>query len=192
MNYYLDISLLPDAEIGLHFLWEKVFQQIHLGLAAILDGNGRCGIGVGLPAYDSNLHTLGNKLRLFAESAAVLEGFNARHCLSRLSDYVHVTGVRPVPERVKSYGCFFRIQPKSNKLRLARRKAKHEKISVEQALARLDKVVEQRTDAPFVWMKSLSSGERFRLFVGFAEAAGPSCLGFNAYGLSRNSTVPIF
>lgn len=192
MNYYLDITLLPDAEIGLYFLWEKVYQQIHLGLVEMQDITGKIPVGIALPAYDAEAHQLGNKLRLLTENEAHLENLNASHWLSRLSDYVHVTGIRQVPTGVQIYACYPRLQPKSNNARLARRKAKRENISVEQALAAFEKHPEQRIDSPYVWIKSQSSGERFRLFIGYVQAIQRPSAGFSAYGLSSHSSVPIF
>lgn len=192
MNYYLDITLLPDAEIGPHFLWEKVYQQIHLGLATIQDGNGTVPIGIALPGYNAGQHRLGDKLRLLAETSERLEAFNAGQWLNRLSDYVHLTGIRDVPDRIQAHACYMRIQPKSNNARLARRKAKRENTSIGQALAMLENYPERRTDAPYVWIKSQSSGERFRLFIGYAEREEANHGGFSSYGLSRQSTVPVF
>ncbi|MGZ8159536.1 MAG: type I-F CRISPR-associated endoribonuclease Cas6/Csy4 [Methylobacter sp.] len=192
MNHYQDITLLPDAEIGLHFVWEKVYQQIHLGLVEMQDSNGKLPIGIALPAYNADQHQLGNKLRLLAETEAELQRFNAQQWLSRLSDYVHLTGIRNVPGRIQTHASYFRIQPKSSNARLARRKAQRENSSVEQALAALENIQEQRSDAPYVWVKSQSSGERFRLFIGYVEVSESGSKGFNAYGLSRQSSVPVF
>jgi CRISPR-associated endonuclease Csy4 len=192
MNHYQDITLLPDAEIGLHFVWEKVYRQIHLGLVEMQDENGKLPIGIALPGYNADKHQLGNKLRLLAETEAQLVRFNAQQWLSRLSDYAHLTGIREVPGQIQTYASYYRIQPKSNNARLARRKAKRENTSVEAALAALEQFNEQRTDAPYVWLKSQSSSERFRLFIGHVEVSGPISQGFNAYGLSRKSSVPVF
>jgi len=192
MNHYQDITLLPDADIGLHFVWEKVYRQIHLGLVEMQDSNGKLPIGIALPGYNADKHQLGNKLRLLAETEAQLASFNAQQWLSRLSDYVHLTGIREVPSRIQSYASYYRIQPKSSNARLARRKAKRENSSVEEALEALEKFPEQRTDAPYVRIKSQSSGERFRLFIGCVEVSEPVNQGFNAYGLSRQSSVPVF
>jgi CRISPR-associated endonuclease Csy4 len=192
MNHYQEITLQPDADIGLHFLWEKVYRQIHLGLVEMQDGNGKVPIGIALPGYHADKHQLGDKLRLLAETEAQLERFNAKQWLSRLGDYVHLTGIRNVPERIQTHACYYRIQLKTSNARLARRKAKRENISVEQALAALEKFPEQRSNAPYIQIKSLSNGERFRLFISYVEVTEPVNAGFNVYGLSRHSSVPIF
>ncbi len=87
MKHYQDITLLPDADIGQHFVWEKVYQQIHLGLVEMQDESGKLPIGIALPGYNADKHQLGNKLRLLAETEAQLVSFNAQQWLSRLSDY---------------------------------------------------------------------------------------------------------
>ncbi|MDD1606476.1 MAG: type I-F CRISPR-associated endoribonuclease Cas6/Csy4 [Methylococcaceae bacterium] len=194
MNYYLEITLLPDTEISPYFLWQKVYQKIHLGLVNVQDSHGKVPIGVSFPAYDAKKHQLGHKLRLFAESEQQLEKFNMRHCLNDLSDYTHLTRVRAVPTGIiTSYASYYRIQPKSSNERLARRKAKHEKISLEQAISLQETYPEQRTDAPYINLKSQSNGERFHLFIGYIEQQkANNSEGFSSYGLSKQSTVPIF
>jgi len=32
MKWYIDLTLLPESEIPIYFLWEKVYQQLHLAL----------------------------------------------------------------------------------------------------------------------------------------------------------------
>jgi len=51
MNYYQDLSLLAQEEINIHFLWSKIFQQIHLGLVEMQDEQGRVPIGLSFPEY---------------------------------------------------------------------------------------------------------------------------------------------
>ena len=67
MKYYQEISLLPNVDIGLYFLWQKVFQQIHLALVEN-KGTEKAGeVGVAFPEYNANKFSLGTKLRLLAE-----------------------------------------------------------------------------------------------------------------------------
>ncbi|WP_031431429.1 type I-F CRISPR-associated endoribonuclease Cas6/Csy4 [Methylomicrobium agile] len=195
MKVYQDINLLPDAEIGLHFLWEKVYQQVHLALVEMQDADGKVPIGIALPAYDAENRRLGHKLRLLAETERQLEQCNVREWLSRLSDYVHLTQIRAIPDRVRTHAYYRRIQSKSSSARLARlarRKAERENIGIELAIATFENCVEQRIEAPFVWMKSQSSGERFRLFIEYVETGEPTKGGFSTYGLSHSSSVPVF
>ena len=201
MTVYLEITLLPDMDISLNFLLQKVYQQLHLKLVDMqressvlsVQKGGLQPIGVSFPKYNSLTNTLGDKIRLFAENIVMLEQFNAKHTFRKLSDYVHVTNIRDVPENVTTFACFQRVQLKSSNARLARRKAKRESISFEEALFKLRSHSEQRTDLPFMSIKSASNGESFRLFVVYSQKTSPSDeFVFSTYGLSDKSTVPIF
>ena len=69
MNAYLEITLLPDVDIALNFLIQKVYQQLHLKFVEMKDGNGSQPVGVSFPKYDTAANTLGDKIRLFAHDA---------------------------------------------------------------------------------------------------------------------------
>jgi CRISPR-associated endonuclease Csy4 len=192
MKYYIEISLLPSADINLNFLWEKVFQQVHLGLVEMKTSNGAVPIGISFPEYNAERHELGRKMRLFAADKLVLETLNAPKWLRRFNDYVHLTRIRPVPDHVSAYASYTRQQSKSSKQRLARRKAKREGIELEQALKLLEDFQEQQLKNPFITMTSQSSGRRFHLFILKKEIEQPIDKGFSSYGLSPSSTVPEF
>ncbi len=203
MKFYVEITLSPDIEasISFNFLWQKVYQQLHLKFVEMKDestspsppfeGGSLQPIGVSFPHYDAKANTLGDNIRLFASDFEILERFNARQTLKKFIDYVHVTNIRNVPSNVK-YGCFQRLQLKTSNLRLARRKAKRENIDVESVLSNFQRVEELKMP-PFVWIQSASNGEKFKLFVVYNELANDNCAaGFGTYGLSGESTVPIF
>jgi CRISPR-associated endonuclease Csy4 len=197
MQYYQEITLLPNPEVGLNFLWTKVFQQIHLGLVEIQDVQKQVPIGVSFPAYSAEKPaSLGDKCRLFADDEAMLERFDAKKWLARLSDYVHCTGIRPVPAKRSGYAVYRRVQPKNNTHRLARRYAKRHEIGLEQALRHYQGRSPASTQSPFIRLRSLSSGEMFCLFISktsVAEAIDNSgCRCFSTYGLSATRTVPEF
>src|SRR5579872_5488350 len=103
MKYYLDIQLLSLADIDHHFLWEKVYKQIHLGLVDIKDSNGLSNIGVAFPEYNLEQLALGTKLRLLAPDKKMLEDFNIKKCLNTLSDYIHIENIREIPSHIKNY-----------------------------------------------------------------------------------------
>jgi len=193
MKYYLDITLLPSADIPLYFLWEKVYQQLHLALVNIRQPDGRVAVGVSFPEYDVEKFQLGSKLRVFSPSQAELENLNLQSWLSRLSDYVHLTRIRPVPEAICGYACFKRIQTKSNNDRLARRKAKREGMSYQQAQAFYKEYKEKYSRAPYIQMKSQSSGEQYRLMIAQIDMKESSAIKkFSTYGLSTESAIPVF
>jgi len=192
MNYYIEITLIPSADIGIYFIMEKTFRQIHLGLIKMQSPTGKVPIGISFPEYDLEKNRLGGKIRLFATKEPVLEKLDVSKCLGNLTDYVHVTGIRMVPEKVSSYVGYARQQPKSSNIRMARRKAKREGIKFEQALQILDGYEEQRVKTPFINITSQSSKQRFRLFVLRRDAMELINDGFSCYGLSSKSTVPEF
>lgn len=192
MKYYVEITLLPSVDIGLFFLWEKVFQKIHIELVKMKTSNGKVPIGISFPEYDAENNRLGSKLRLFATDEAILEKLDVRKCLNSFTDYVYLTRVRPVPDNVSKYVCYKRQQPKSSNERLARRKSKREGITPEQALKILERYPEQRVKTPFINMGSQSSKQRFKLFVLKQDAGQLVNDGFTCYGLSSKSTVPEF
>jgi CRISPR-associated endonuclease Csy4 len=193
VKYYIDITLLANADIAIHFLWQRVYQQIHLGLVEIQGDDNKTPIGIAFPEYNEARHQLGSKLRLFAKDQATLQNFDAQRWLSRLSDYVHITSIREVPVKIAKYACFYRIHVKSSNARMARRKARREGISENQALLALGDRQEKLSKAPYLRINSQSSGEKFRLFIGCMEQHnGDSSNGFSSYGLSRESPVPVF
>ena len=195
MSTYLEITLLPNAEISTNFLWSKVFQQIHLGLVEMQDEQKQVPIGISFPNYEiseKNI-SLGEKLRLFADSESTLVQFNSKYWLSRLSDYVHCTSIRPVPEKnITGYASYQREQPQNNKERLARRYATRHQISYEQALKRYSSMKPKITAAPFIQLKSLSTNQPFRLWIKKMTVSGLMNRKFSTYGLSPRSSVPEF
>jgi CRISPR-associated endonuclease Csy4 len=212
MKYFLEITLLPNEEIPIHFLWSKVFQQIHLGLVEMQDNQKRVPIGVSFPGYVANdqYNVLCSKLRLFAQDEAILARFDAAKWLDRLSDYVLCTSIRPVPEMLKGYAIYQRRQPKTNPERLARRYAKRHGLDFETALNatvqvrseggnagyptafRYCEMPRQSVALPFIRLKSLSTGQPFCLWIEKSAVAEPVAGGFSCYGLSVRSTVPEF
>lgn len=197
MKSYVDITLLPDADIALYFLWSKVYQQIHLALVEAQDHNKTVNFGVAFPEYQydeqNHKYTLGSKLRLFAHSESALQALDLRKWLARLSDYVYLTQIRPVPEKVEQFAFFKRLQPKNNIARLARRKARFAGISFDEAMAYYKDRKEVYSQAPFVRIRSLSSDSQYRLLIAKEETdTTDSANGFSTYGLSASSAVPLF
>ena len=199
MKYYQDITLLPDPETDLYFLWKKVYQQIHLALVEIKGEGNRVGVGVGFPKYvygKSRKH-LGNKLRLFASTEAELNQLNAEKWLERLQDYAHLTKPRAVPNKTEHVS-FARKQIKSLE-KIAKRRAEHLNISYDEALAFLMNAGRSdECDLPFIQMESLSSESsstsrnRFPLFVERKRVDKSMGGRFDCYGLSKTATVPWF
>jgi CRISPR-associated endonuclease Csy4 len=194
MNYYLEITILPNSDTNLFSLWSKVFQQIHLGLVEIQDNQNQVPIGVSFPEYvvREKYSLLGGKCRLFAQDETTLAGFDTAKWLGSLSDYVHCTSIRPVPEKIKGYAIYQREQPKTNKERLARRYAARHNESYDEALQRYHAMAHQSISMPFIRLKSLSSDQTFCLWVKKTLVSEPSGTTYSTYGLSAKATVPEF
>ncbi|MBT3716384.1 MAG: type I-F CRISPR-associated endoribonuclease Cas6/Csy4 [Deltaproteobacteria bacterium] len=199
MDYYQEITIIQNVEANLGFLWEKVFQQVHLALTENKTETDTSEVGVSFPEYKQGNFPLGAKLRLFAQTEKQLQQLNLLKWLNRLSDYTHSTSIREVPESVKQFAVFSRKQFNTNPLRLAKRRAKRKGESLEQALEYYSSFKDKETKLPFINMVSLSSKQknRFRLFVEMELVNNPSGGVFNCYGLScsysgKPATVPWF
>jgi len=193
MYYYQEISLLPSAEdIGLYFIWEKVYQQIHLALVENKKPDNTSAIGVAFPEYNDSHYFLGKKLRLFAEQEQILKQMQCEKWLNRLRDYVHVSEIRSVPEKLSGFACFKHIKFKGNKEKLARRRAKRKGETLQQALTHYENFEEQRSKLPYINMASQTNGQRFRLFIEKQIKEQPQTGLYSCYGLSNTTTVPLF
>ncbi len=212
MRCYQEITLLPDAEVGLNFIWSKVYQQLHLGFVEIQRADKQIVVGVDFPKYwlNGTKFGLGDKCRLFAADEAALGRFAVPQRLARLSDYVHCTEIRPVPDKVTGYAIYRRERPKTNPERLARRYAKRHGMDLGTALTTTVELQAPTGDAsyptkfsyadmavpsvalPFIRLQSLSGGQTFCLWISKTEATAPVTGSFSAYGLSSVATVPEF
>lgn len=191
MLYYQEITLLPDAETSVNFLWTKVFTQLHIALADRKNKQSRVDIAVSFPEYGEN--TLGTKMRILAESEETLEEFLARKVLRRFSDYVHITGIRPVRLKlIRGWSIYSRWQPDGTAERKARRYVRrHEGVTYEEARKLLK---EKKADdyPPYIQMQSLSNKKEFSLFIEKKDAGEGQKGIIGTYGLSREQAVPEF
>ncbi|WP_445493921.1 type I-F CRISPR-associated endoribonuclease Cas6/Csy4 [Photorhabdus sp. SF281] len=184
MDYYLEIRVLPDLEFSPQTLMDALFAKLHRALGQA--GHGR--IGVSFPRAGK---TLGNTLRIHGSNEA-LQDLQALPWLKGLRDYTEVTDSQPVPQDTQ-YRCVSRVQVKSNAERLRRRSIKKRWLTEEQARQCIPISKEQRTDLPFLSLKSLSSGQSFPLFVEQGPIEDrPTPGAFSSYGLSASATIPWF
>ncbi len=192
MNYYQEISVLPNADIGLYFLWQKFYQQIHLALVENKRADNASAIGLAFPEYDAGKYSLGTKLQLFAEEEKLLEQMCCERWLKRLSDYLYLSHIKPVPEKLAGHACFKHIKPKGNKENLARRRAKRKGETLQQALVHYKDFKKQLSSLPYINMVSQTNGQRFRLFIERRIMEQPQAGLYSCYGLSNTTTVPLF
>lgn len=192
MNYYQEISLLHKANIELCCFWQTLYQQIHLTLVENKTTEDKSAVGVAFPEYDAAEYSLGTKLRLFAEDEQTLEQMQCEKWLNRLGDYVHLSGIRPVPKKTGEYACFSHIKLQGNREKLARRRAKRKEETLQQALAHFTTYEAERSRLPYINMHSATNGQHFRLFIEKQILKHPQAGFYSCYGLSGKSTVPMF
>ena len=191
MKFYRELTLLPQEDVNLYFIWQKLYQQVHLALVENKTAGNASGIGVAFPEYNADKYSLGTKLRLFAEEK-LLEQMECEKWLNRLKDYVHIYPIKPVPEKLAGHTCFKHIKLKGNKEKLARRRAKRKRETLRQALAHFEYFEEQRSKLPYINMTSQTNQQRFRLFIEKQEMEQPQTGLYSCYGLSNTTTVPLF
>lgn len=212
MNYYQEITLLPDADISLGFIWQNVFQQVHLALVDNKVADNQSAIAVSFPEYGKPGFPLGNKLRLFAKEQAGLEKLSIEQWLSRLEDYVHIKGIKSVPNDV-NYVSFTRKQVKSPE-RIERDMQKKAELwaaksgrSRQECLVELEKTKPTSLcSLPFIYLHSQQTKQRspdkrsrFPLFIemndiGIKQEGQFDCYGLNAKLNQQDSlgSVPQF
>lgn len=192
MKYFIEMTLLPNLEIPLYFIWQKLYQQIHLALVENKEQENVSKVGISFPEYNADEFMLGTKLRLFAQDEKALQSIQCEKWLNRLLDYVLVKPIAPVSEELVGHACFKHVKMKGSKEKLARRRAKRKGETFEQALAYFADYKEKQTKLPYINMASQSNGHQFRLFIEKQIAEQPQQGYFSCYGLSHTTTVPLF
>lgn len=219
MKFYQEITVLPNHEVGVNFIFSRLFSQIHLALVSIKeidqDGAEKSPIGISFPEYQmgTKFGIIGSKLRLFAQSESELARLDVNKWLSRLTDYIHISSIREVPQKIEAYAIYARYQPKTNKERIIRRHQKresewqkivnHSKSSIAEVAVAQEKLKkrltrpnlydkESRVREPFIRLKSQSSDREFYLWIKKITANQPNYQKFSTYGLSPTSTLPEF
>lgn len=198
MKHYIELTLIPDLETPVYFLWQKVYQQVHLALVEVKNTDDKVPIGAAFPQYRQV--TLGSKLRLIARSESELAALNLSHWLDRLTDYVHLTSIKTVPVSISEYACFFRINRRKANREKAQTTAERLGITFEAAMSRLEGRSEEQIQAPYIWLNSLSSRSQsgrprqMKLVIGkkAKDQVDENCFEFNTYGLSSRCHVPLF
>lgn len=184
MDHYQEIQVLPDPEFTEETLMAALFAKLHRALGA----RGQGDIGVSFP--DHHLKP-GARLRLHGKREALAE-LEATNWRAGLQDYCQSKQLMPVPP-VQGWRTVSRYQVKSSPERLMRRSVRKGWLTEDQAQQRLQTLPLQRTTLPWLNMKSLSSGQRFLLFIRHGELLPAQVSGtFSSYGLSAQATIPWF
>jgi len=183
MDHYVDIQVLPDPEFLETTLMNELFSKLHRALGK--HGQGK--IGVSFPDHDK---TLGARIRLHGGKKA-LEEFMQTRWIMGMTDYCHVSDVRPVPPRT-SFCTVKRVQAKSAYNKRKRSVAKGW-LDESEAQKRIPVSQQRMLDLPYAQLRSLSNGNRMRVYIEHSKPVQQSVSGsFSAYGLSSTATVPWF
>ena len=108
MNYYQDITLLPDTDIAVGFsLAKRSINKWHIALVENKIADNQSAIAVAFPEYGNGGFPLGNKLRLFAPDQERLEQLDIQKWLNRLTDYVHIKSIKQIDsDKITGYVSF--------------------------------------------------------------------------------------
>lgn len=211
MNYYQEITLLPDPDITLGFLWQKIYQQLHIALVDKKVNQTQSAIAVAFPEYACSAFQLGKKLRLLAAEREQLSQLHIEQWLARFSDYVHIKSIQAVPSQVKPVSYIRQHIKGENRIKQAmlskaqRWSAKTGKPLIE-CLKQLEKTRPQKhSGLPFIWLNSQQTKQQtgkhsqFPLFIKQMERTEAQNGTFTCYGLSQSmsnqeliATVPHF
>lgn len=211
MNYYQEITLLPNPDITLGFLWQKIYQQLHIALVDNKANQTQSAIAVAFPEYACSTFHLGKKLRLLAVEKEQLNQLHIEQWLARFSDYAHIKSVQAVPSQVKPVSYIRQHIKGENRIKQAmlskaqRWSAKTGK-PLTTCLKQLEKTRPQKQcDLPFIWLESQQTKQqtgkhsKFPLFIKQMERTEAQNGPFTCYGLSQSmsnqeliATVPHF
>lgn len=138
MRYYQEIMLIQQPEISLYFIWSKLYMQLHLAFVEHKNEQEKIPYGVSFPQYcvDKKKESvyLGTKIRIFAHSEEELQQLDLHKWCRRLTDYVHISGPREVPQKkITGYAHYFRYNPKINMEDRIRRQAQRHHVSLNEA-----------------------------------------------------------
>lgn len=192
MDYYFEITLLPDAEFMPTMLMSILYAKLHRALVKL----GGDDIGVSFPEYGQKLSEsrkqqwLGTKVRIHG-SRERLDALMNSDWLIGMNDHLRISQINPIPRQVK-YAVFQRVQAKGTIDRIRRRYMRRHNLTDEQVLERIPEVRQTLLKEPFVTIKSQSTEQVFRLFIKMQESPAAKSGTFSTYGLSKDATVPWF
>ena len=200
MKYYIDITLIPDAEAGLGFLWQKVYQQVHIALVDNKVAANESLISIAIVKYADKAFPMGDKLRLLAGEKSALIDLNVTEWLSRFTDYCHVTSIKKVPDNISKFAVYKRKSVKSLHKKAKSRATHLSKPYTEVLSFLINEGKYEDSSLPYVYLESQETKKyvgndgqfKFPLFIEQTITMEPKVGTFDCYGLSKTATVPYF
>ena len=184
MDHYIDIKLLPDAELSETFLMNKVYSKFHKALDDLKSDS----IGVSFPHYRV---MLGDVIRVHGTTEN-LEQLTALKWLARIADYCDSSPIEHVPDGIDGYRNVSRAQTNMSSSKL-RRLLNRKTISPNEVKQYEEKMFSNGLNNPYVELDSSSNGNKYRRYFQFGELSEEGALGvFDRFGLSKTATIPWF
>jgi CRISPR-associated endonuclease Csy4 len=183
MNYYIDITLLPDPEFKATVLLNSLYIKLHKALCDLRSTS----IGISFPKYET---TLGNALRIHGEKP-VLNDLQGLNWIGGMNGYCNVSEITPAPSGVK-YRTVSRVQTTMSNSKL-NRLLKRGSITEEEAKNYRAKMFTKGLDNPYLDLVSGSNSNKHRRYIEFGDLLDEPVAGtFDQFGLSKTATVPWF
>ena len=183
MDYYVDITILPDPEFRATVLLNALYTKLHKALCDIQSTN----IGVSFPKHEV---TLGNILRVHA-SEKDLKNLQELNWIAGMSGYCKESLITLVPEGAK-FRIVSRKQAKTSQAKL-RRLIKRGSMLENEAREYKEKMLSHELDSPYVELMSGSSRQKYRRYINHGELFDLPTPGyFDQFGLSKSATIPWF
>lgn len=196
MNYYLELTIIGNPELTPYQIWSKLYTQLHLAFVEQKDAQDKTVYGVSFPQYrtlaDKKIAYLGYKLRVFAPTEQALSALNLNKWLERLTDYIHISSIRSVPNDIKGYANYYRATPKMILDERITHQAKRHGVPYHKAAERFEGYKEQSLVYPHIQLTSQTNHQSYPLYIGKQAAEVLTDGRFGTYGLSRTSSVPEF
>ncbi len=181
MDYYIDIRILPDAEMRENVLLNKVYTKFHKALTTLHAED----IGISFPGYKVKL---GKILRIHGKRKK-LEKLQKLHWLGGLSGYCNISEIKPIPDNV-SYRVISRIQTTMSPAKYRRLLIRGTITEQEQKQYKA-RMFQKGIDNPFLELESSSNKQLYRRYIQFGEIKKKPVEGkFDTFGLSKTATVP--
>ncbi|MEO0442773.1 MAG: type I-F CRISPR-associated endoribonuclease Cas6/Csy4 [Pseudomonadota bacterium] len=183
MDYFIDITVLPDPEFKATVLINALYAKCHRALGQLGKGD----VGVSFPEHHENL---GKVLRLHSTQNR-LEQLMHKNWIKGLNDYTTTTAISPVPTIIH-YRTVSRVQTKSAHSKRKRPVSKGW-LSEAQANAKFPDSDKHKLTLPYAQLTSLSNQSIYRVYIKHGELQQHATKGlFNSYGLSQQATIPWF
>lgn len=207
MKFYLEVTALRDSGINENTILSDVCSILHDTLSRSYKARD---IGVSFPQYSynkrSNKGTLGAKLRIFAPTKEALEQLDLAHSLSKMDDYIHLSGIEEVGDKATHYEVYTRCRYKNTR-RKAEKLYQHfldkhgEDVLVEKfgdfqgVLEHCENTNKHYKHLPFIGATSNSNGHYYIIRLERTKMDKPTdSFEFNNFGINSKSrggcTVP--